>query len=129
MFDLRLENPVTSQVHTLGPVPYVKFVGGSLRVGPDDREVASYRDGTWHVDGDGFLSIAVGQPVTVRFEEPDNGSCAAPLGPFDHVKVVDGAIRQGPRLGRLVARLDEDAQSWYVYSDRKNCPAAVLEPS
>ncbi len=71
-----------------------------------------------------FLTIGADLPTRVRFET--NGDGPADYGPFERLKVVDGAIRHGPNAVELLARLDEGARLWYVYAEQKHCPAAVL---
>jgi hypothetical protein len=119
---LRFEAPESRQVHHLGPAPYFRLQGKSLRAGPDDREVGIYDNGTWHLGGEAFIVFTTESSARVRFE----GRGQATHGPFERVKLVDGAIRCEDRL---LARYDRLTCLWYSYSDQQEYPAAVLAPA
>jgi hypothetical protein len=129
MIKLQFEHPVSRQVHVVGPAPYFRLTGDDLRAGPNDTIVATYSNGVWSVEGATFLTIAVEDPTALRFEENGNGhASAAQYGPYDQLRVVDGAIRHGPNAIELLARLDETTQAWYVYPEQKNYRIVVLAP-
>ena len=128
MLTLRFEHPTSRQTHTVGPAPYFVIRENSLRAGPGGEEVGFYADGLWHAAGHGFTAILPDAPATVHFGE-DGDPSPDPLGPFENVAVVDGAIRHGPRLGRVLARFDEDSRTWYVFAAKRRCPNAVLQPA
>ena len=125
MITLQFEHPVSRQIQTVGPAPYFRITGDDLRAGPNDAVVATYRNGVWTLDGDSFLTIASEAPAAIRFEGtgPPQGST---YGPYERLRVVDGAIRHGPNAIELLARLDEQTQAWYVYAEQKNYPFVVL---
>ena len=125
MLSLTFEHPVHRETRAVGPAPYFRLAGNALRAGPDDAAVAVYEGGAWHVGGKSFLTVTVGEPATIRFEGDGEG-CSGTHGPFEQVKLVDGAIRCGPKLRTLLAKFDEDSQSWFIYADQSSCPAAVL---
>ncbi len=124
MLTLYLEHPVNQQIRRVGPAPYFRITGDTLLAGPDERIIGTYENGVWAVENDVFLIIGADHPTKVRFES--NGESCADYGPFERLKVVDGAIRHGPNAIELLARLDDQAQLWYVYAEQKYCPAAVL---
>jgi hypothetical protein len=125
---LHFEHPASRDVLSVGPAPYFVVRGASLLAGPDEEPVGFYADGLWHVAGRSFTAARPDVPTAVQFQ--DNGSHSGEaLGPFEHVKLVDGAIRQGPRLGRLLAKFDDESQLWLVYPGRKKCHSAVLSPA
>jgi hypothetical protein len=124
MLTLYLEHPVSQQIRRLGPAPYFRITAENLFAGTEEAAIGTYQNGVWTVDGDVFLTIAADAPARVRFE--GNGGGPADYGPFEHLKVVDGAIRHGPNSVELLARLDEGARLWYVYAEQKHCPTAVL---
>jgi hypothetical protein len=125
MITLQFEHPVSHQVQTVGPAPYFRITGDDLRAGPNDAVVATYRNGVWTVNGDSYLTIATESPTAIRFE--GNGTPSpSQYGPFERLRVVDGAIRHGPNAIELLARLDEAKQAWYVYAEQKNYSIAVL---
>src|SRR5688572_13575932 len=105
--------PLSGATHTVGPTPSFRLAGTSLRLGPQDVEVATYRNGQWHVAGRSFTVILVEKRATVHFEPPAQGSSTA-FGPFERVRLVDGAIRYGEKSGVLLARLDEGSRRWEV---------------
>jgi hypothetical protein len=126
MITLQFEHPVSHQVQVVGPAPYFRITGDDLRAGPSDVIIATYRNGIWTLDGDSYLTIAAEATIAVRFE--GNGNPGSPLyGPYERLRVVDGAIRHGPNAVELLARLDEGKQAWYVYAEQKDYPSAVIE--
>ena len=128
MLRLQFEHPASPEALSVGPAPYFLVRGGALLAGPKDEPVAYYEDGLWHAAGRSFTAVKPDGPTTVQFQE-DGSRCSGPLGPFEHVKLIDGAIRHGPRLGRLLAKFDDESQLWLVYPSRKQCHTAVLAPA
>jgi hypothetical protein len=106
----------------VGPAPYFRIAGNSLRAGPGDVEVGYYADGAWHIGGKAFLTATADAPAKVRFE----GSGAGTHGPFEWVHLVDGAIRHGVNAAVVLAKFDEDSQQWHVYAEGRDCPVAIL---
>jgi hypothetical protein len=127
MLTLQFEHPVSRQVQVVGPAPYFRISGDDLRAGPSDAIVATYRNGVWTLEGDSFLTIAAEVPAAIRFEDNGNPGGSS-YGPYERLRVVDGAIRHGPNAIELLARLDERTQAWYVYAEQKNYPFVVLAP-
>ena len=125
MLTLHFEHPATRDDHSIGPAPYFRFAGSSLRAGPQDQEVASYAGGMWHINGRSFTTVTPQSPATVRFESADQ-SCSETYGPFDQVRLVDGFMRYGNQFKQILARLDEQSQLWYVYPAQRDCPTAML---
>ena len=129
MLRLQFEHPVSRQVQIVGPAPYFRLSGDDLRAGPSDAVVATYRNGVWTLDGESYLTIAAEAPAAIRFEGNGNsGSGGTTYGPFERLRVVDGAIRHGPNAVELLARLDEETQAWYVYAEQKNYSVVILAP-
>ncbi len=126
MIKLQFEHPVSRQIQLVGPAPYFRLTGDDLRAGPSDAVVATYRNGIWTLDGDSYLTIAAEDATAIRFE--GNGNGGSLYGPYDRLRVVDGAIRHGPNAIELLARLDEGTQAWYVYAEQKNYPVVILAP-
>jgi hypothetical protein len=126
---LQFEHPASREVLSVGPAPYFVVRGGELLAGPGEEPVGHYQDGLWHAGGRSFTAVTPDAPTAVRFEANGGESCVEERGPFEHVKLIDGAIRHGPRLGRLLAKFDEGSQSWVVYPGRKTCHTAVLAPA
>jgi hypothetical protein len=115
---LQLEHPASRDVLSVGPAPYFVVRGSALLAGPDEKPVGFYEDGLWHVAGRSFTAVRPDVPTAVDFQDNGSSSCAESRGPFEHVSLVDGAIRHGPRLGRLLAKFDEESQTWLVYPGR-----------
>jgi len=126
---LQFEHPASRDVLCVGPAPYFVIRGAVLLAGPGEETVGFYADGLWHVAGRSFTTIKPDGPTAVQFQENDGPSCTDTLGPFEDVNLVDGAIRQGPRPGRLLAKFDDESGTWLVYPGRKKCPSAVLSPT
>jgi hypothetical protein len=122
---LLFEHPTQGERLTVGPAPYFRLAGKSLRAGPGDEEVGFYENGMWHLAGKAFLTATADSPAQVEFRH-DGDPSSGTHGPFENLKLVDGAIRHGPKSGAVLAKFDEDSQTWYSYADRKDCPVAVL---
>ncbi len=125
MISLQFEHPVSRQIQMVGPAPYFRLTGDDLRAGPNEAVVATYRNGVWMLEGDSYLTIACEATAALRCAsngQPEELVC----GPFERLRVVDGAIRHGPNGIELLARLDEGTQAWYVYAAQRNYREAVL---
>jgi hypothetical protein len=122
---LRCEHPGHPYVHRLGPAPYFRLAGTSLQVGPDDRQVGYYARGLWHAGGREFLTLTVESPAAVRFEH-HGGAGSGAHGPFELVRLLDGALWYGLRADQLLASYDDESQCWYSHVDQRHCAAAVL---
>jgi hypothetical protein len=116
------------EVHKAGPFPWVRAADGSLQTGPDGEEIACYRGGIWTVDGHGVPKCIVhGSTCTARFEDGISDDSTT-HGPFYRLEFVDGSVFADP--GRhLLARLDEQEQTWYSYDDRRSWPKLIVEKS
>jgi hypothetical protein len=125
MLALRFEHPVNRQAYRVGPVPYFRIDGQALRAGPDDTVVASYQNGTWQINGTSYLTATAEAPARVDFAV-DGKPGSGPLGPFAELKLVDGIMRHGSGFHQLLARFDEQSQSWYAYADQKHYPTVLL---
>jgi hypothetical protein len=126
---LQFEHPASREVLSVGPAPYFVVRGAALLAGPGEEPVGFYEDGLWHAAGRSFTAIRPDGPTAVQFQENGSRGHSDTLGPFENVMLVDGAIRHGPRLGRLLAKFDDESQTWLVYPSRKKCHAAVLSPA
>jgi hypothetical protein len=114
-------------VHAAGPVPFVRIAGASLQVGPDNQNLGHHRGGFWRVAGQDtpkFLVTGSG-PLLLEAERPDESIV---LGEFGQLEFIDGAIYSRPG-SLLLARLDEAAEAWYLYSDGSLHPTLLLEES
>jgi hypothetical protein len=113
-------------VHRVGPVPWVQLEEDWLRIGPDSRPVAHYRNGVWTIDGDDHITkFGIGGPCcTIRCANKSERS--APHGPYARVEVVDGAVYTQPHH-RVLARLDEGNHLWFTYADGRCWPVLVIE--
>jgi hypothetical protein len=125
---LRFENPVSGKTNVIGPAPYFRVARGVLRRGPDDHEVARYDQGTWTANGDTYMAITAAADVRVHFNGDDN-DCANTYGPFQGLRLVNGAMRPGPDFGNLLAKYQRDTQTWYIYQDNKTCSTATIIPA
>ena len=114
-------------VHSAGPVPYIRIVGGSLRVGPEGSQLAHYRGGFWRVSGREAPKFIVTGSGALRLEaeRPDE---PVALGEFAQLEFVDGAVYSRPGSA-LLAQLDESAAAWYLYADSSLHSSLILEES
>jgi hypothetical protein len=127
VLSLRFENPVNGRTETVGPAPYFRFVGGSLRRGPDDAEVARYNQGMWMRDTESYVAITSDVAVKVHFNGGDT-DCAETHGPFDTLRLVDGVMRPGPEYKGELAKLQRGTDTWLVCQHNKNCSTATVLP-
>lgn len=114
------------RMQTMGPAPYFRLEGGSIRQGPHDHEVATFSDGYWITPTGSCITIWADAPVTVHFEHNGEPCEDAPSVRCD-VQLVDGSIRHGAGGQHLLARLDHDDWSWHVYPGRSRCSSAILK--
>ena len=123
MLSLHFEiEPGESQA-LIGPAPYFRVAGNRLQVGPADLDIASYREGRWHFPTGSFTSITARTPAQILFET-GGGSSAMISGPFAEVRLAQGAIWNGD--GELVAKFEEESQSWWAYPGHVPCSGAVI---
>jgi hypothetical protein len=114
-------------VHAAGPVPFVRVAGTSLQIGPDNQNLGHHRGGFWRVAGQDtpkFLVTGSG-PLLLEAERPDESIV---LGEFGQLEFVDGAIYSHPG-SLLLARLDEPAKAWYLYSNGSLHSTLLVEES
>ena len=111
MLTLHFQLPLSREELHVGRVPFFQITRDALVAGPDDRRVAQHEHGTWRIEDHHAVVLAVNEPVVLRFR-PENGAEAEKIGPLEHVRIVDGAIRGGPAGVTLLARFDEESQSW-----------------
>jgi hypothetical protein len=128
MLSLRFENPVSGKAETIGPAPYFCVSCGVLRRGPDNSEVALYDHGTWTANGETYMAITASENVRVHFNG-DLNECADTYGPFQGLRLVNGAMRAGPDFGDVLAKYQRDSQTWYIYEDEKTCKTATIIPA
>jgi hypothetical protein len=112
-------------IHCAGPVPYVEVAGGSLRVGPDGRQLAEYHDGVWRVEGHDAPKYVVSGSGPLRLEGERPGEPIV-LGEFAQLEIVDGAIYTWPGCA-LLARFDESSATWYICRDKSSCATLIVE--
>lgn len=112
-------------MYRAGPFPWVRILGESLRVGPEDGEIGRYRGGIWHTREESGTRIDLhGSSCSVRFEGGAGDS--ERYGPFDGVEFIDGAIYTQPGHV-LLARLDEPNSQWYAYDGGQWWKGLVIE--
>jgi hypothetical protein len=123
MCSLDLSN--RDEARVLGPASAFQIEGRSLRFGPQDDEVAVYRDGTWTCQGGSFRVLECEVPTVVRFEDE---SVWRPSihGPFAAVQISGGTIRHGADFQKVLARFDEETATWIVGSEGEAYSTVVL---
>jgi hypothetical protein len=114
-------------IHSAGPVRTIQIAGGSLRVGPDGRQLAQYHDGLWRVDGHDVPKYIVSGsgPILLEGERPGK---PVQLGEYAQLEIVDGAIYTRPGCA-LLARFDDSSASWYIYQDKGSCSSVFIQES
>jgi hypothetical protein len=120
-----LEDPVSGERLTGGPVPCLSLCGNRLEAGPGHLELAKFRHGCWSTPSGNFAVLRVLLPVTVSFED---GELSETYGPFDEVLVIGGLLRYGKEPNAILARLDQETGNWEVGSMRRVFKTLVLEP-
>ena len=127
VISLHFENPPTEDYASIGPAPFFRLAGNRLQVGQGDLDIASYRQGRWHLPTCNFASITAQSPAQIAFEPGDSISSMV-TGPFDKVRFEQGAIWHGDGWRELVAQFDELSLSWLVYPNRVKCSGGVIAP-
>jgi len=109
-------------IHKAGPVSWVQFDGGSLRVGLEGEPLSQYRGGIWRVAGCDAPKFTLCGSATLVLEgkRPRDPTV---LGEYDELEVVDGAIYDHA-TNSLLARLEESSGTWFFYHD-KSCHASL----
>jgi hypothetical protein len=128
MLRLRFEHPLGGRDFITPPAPSFWTEGERLRAAPDGREVAVHHGYQWRIDGIAYITWWPLAPALIHFRSPE-GLCSGPYGPFDLLLLVDGVIRYGPDLARILAHFDEPSRSWCVGAERTLCPTMLLEPA
>ncbi len=128
MLQLVAEHSAHRNKRTLGPAVAFRIGDGQVVSHPDNTVLATYEGSTWTIEGEHFLELVPQGTVRVRLED-GAGKVTGTYGPFDALRIVDGAIRHGPSGRDLLARWDADANAWYVYADASYWLAAVLLPA
>jgi hypothetical protein len=129
VFELECGHPAGRETLSVGPASHFTVRGHRLLAGSEDHEVGFYQDGLWHVGNHSFTAIKARCPIILCFHDKDASAAVQTLGPFEHVGLVDGAIRHGPKLGRLLAKYDDATQTWLVYRNHHRCGTIVLRPA
>ncbi len=119
MLTFHFQTPLARDVFTVGPAPHFRLFGNTLCAGPNDQVVATYQGGYWHTEHGPFVVLTTSAPTQVRFE---GSLCDDDYGPFDEIRLVDGAIRYGLHPGKLLATLNEQKLLWHLPAHSKDCP-------
>jgi hypothetical protein len=121
-----LEDPMAGGVSAFGPAPFVRIHKNSLRIGPQNQEIACFQRGLWSTTQGAFPVLHVLSPVTLSFEE---GKLSETYGPFDEVLVIGGVVRYAQDPNAILARLDQNSGRWEVGAEKLSYATLVLEPS
>jgi hypothetical protein len=107
--------------------PYFRIKNDTLRAGPDDHEIAVFRDGAWHAGGRPWGRVAVAGPVEVHFQNHGR-RCSHLRDAIVPLGVIGGSIRYGAQFERVRARFLDTSRSWFIYPERLCCDSAVFMP-
>ena len=123
-------NPADGSQSVIGPATAFCAVGGSLRSGPSDQEVAYFRDGLWRRRNilRRFSLIWTEASTLVQLENPSTGETLA-IGTFEMVGIVCDMIYVDREHSRPIACLDERSGQWRYSRDGTLWPAVVFLPS
>lgn len=109
MLKLYFEDLQRPERHALGPASAFHLEGPYLKT-EEGEEIAVHRDNRWEMGDKVFIALVADTPVQITVEKPIAPSKT--FGPFEAVRIVDGAIRAGEKQG-LVAKLHEE-RAWHV---------------
>jgi hypothetical protein len=109
----------------LGPAPYFRLEGSTLRVGPDDRVVATYRRHHWQVEGHHASSYECRDRTRVYFANPD-GEQSKLLGPFARLHFPNGSCYADDFR---IAEYAEESEHWLNCEDSTPWSAIVISPA
>jgi hypothetical protein len=115
-----LEVPIGDMHHVVGPEPFFKAEGETLKT-PSGEHVAVHRAGLWVIGNASYIAVSFHDPVVLSFDDPASGGHAE-YGPFPHMRIVNGSIwvKAGGKV-ELLAHFDDMTGLWTVH------PAAPLK--
>ncbi len=90
MLTVVLEVPIGINHRTVGPVPYFRAEGETLKT-PDGEHVAVHRGGLWIIGNDPYIAISFETPVMLSFDDPAT-EAKADFGPYRRMRIVNGSI-------------------------------------
>jgi len=126
LLPVKLHHPASQRVESIGPVGRVVVDGDILIL--DEQDVAIYGNGLWVFKGESFTTVLIEARVSVHFED----AAAKPSnwhGPFDQLKIVDGAILYGDEFKQLLAQYDEHTKQWQVEGEPGEWLKAFIAPA
>lgn len=114
------------EVHSIGPIPWLRAADGLLRAGPSGDEIARYLGSVWEAAGHEVTKCSIhASTCTARFEG-DEPYDSTKRGPFDTVEFVDGSVYAQPGR-RLLARYDEQERTWCSCDDNRRWSSLVVD--
>jgi hypothetical protein len=125
MILLHLLNILPGRPVVLGPAPWFEISGNFIRQGPDGEIVAEYIKHSWHARGQYFTSITCRERTLVHFEDAGRGA-TPDKGPFDHIRLADGALHAN---GEILAKFVEETQLWHSYPTETYFPIMIIKPA
>ncbi|MEX2119792.1 MAG: hypothetical protein WD847_09370 [Pirellulales bacterium] len=110
-----LDEPAeTSKIEQLDRVASLRIQGRSLEMTGLKRPLV-YERGAWHSPTRSYSVISIETPVHVHFEDRQGHSKR--FGPFEGLRVVDGAIRPGNNPQHVLAWLEQEHWVWHIHGD------------
>lgn len=124
MIQLRFTTLETVSSTTLGPAPYFRVEGLSLRQGPGNEIVGLYRRHRWEVNGQYPSSYECRDRTQLHFES-DRGERSERFGPFSRIRFPNGSCYADEIR---IAELIEEDESWECVMDGTRWFAIVMTP-
>jgi hypothetical protein len=110
----------------LGPAPYFRVEGVTLRQGPDNEIVATYRRLHWEVNGLHLSSYECRDRARLHFED-EVGRVSEAFGPFNRLQFPNGSLYADDRR---FAELVEETERWVRCADGgRQWSAIVISPA
>jgi hypothetical protein len=114
MLTARLEVPIGPEYHAVGPEPFFRAEGETLKTASGEH-VGVHRAGLWQVGNVGYIAVSFDASVGLTFDDPHSGAHAE-FGPYPRLRIVNGSIWvKVDGNVQLLAHFSDATQLWTVY--------------
>src|SRR5579884_3439364 len=122
MLHITFENPTLPKVDA-GPFESLEVTVEALWGMPGRVRLATHEGPMWRGNDDHYYtSITIRTPCLLRFKHNDE-DCSTARAREDEARIADGAIYHGDRL---IAKLNEAGDAWWIYEDQSDCNRAEI---
>jgi hypothetical protein len=128
MLTIHLEKTCCNAEHRqIGPVDGLRIERKSLRVLPLNVEVLRLQGDQWRDDDNCFDALVI-DALTLVYVERSRRDKGNFYGPFEHIRVMHGAIRTSADDRRTLARFNVFDSTWHIGADHTDWPTVMFLP-